>query len=100
MVPVCLLFSYLTFARNAEWKDNSTLFKTDLAKSPENCRLNYYVGNELIENVLPAEKDTAKRREIINEGIGCLNKAIEIFYNYTDAHTELGTAYLNMLRYD
>jgi hypothetical protein len=45
IVPVCLLFSYLTYARNTEWKDNSTLFKTDLAKSPENGRLNYYVGN-------------------------------------------------------
>jgi tetratricopeptide (TPR) repeat protein len=100
LVPICLVFSYLTFARNAEWKDNATMFKADLAKSPENGRLNYYVGNELVENVLPTEQDTAKRRAIVNEGIACLNKAIEIFPKYTDAHTELGTAYLNIMRYD
>jgi protein O-mannosyl-transferase len=97
---VCVVFSYLTYARNAEWKDNSTLFKLDLARSPENGRLNYYVGNELVENVLPTVQDTAKRREILNEGIARLNKAIEIFPRYTDAYTELGTAYLNMMKYD
>ncbi|GAA4463671.1 hypothetical protein GCM10023093_12690 [Nemorincola caseinilytica] len=100
LIPVCLIFSYLTFARNAEWKDNPTLFKTDLAKAPENARLNYYIGNELVENVLPQEKDTAKRREILNEGIERLHKAISIFPRYTDAYTELGTAYLNLQRYD
>lgn len=100
LLPICLLYSYLTFARNAEWKDNSTLFKTDLAKSPNNGRLLYYVGNELVENVYAAEKDTAKQRAILNEGIEMLHKAIEIFPRYTDAHTELGTAYLKALRYD
>lgn len=99
---VTLLFSYQTFARNTEWKDNFTLFKSDLAKSPENCRLNYYLGNELVENVLPTvpPQDTAKRNALINESIGYLNKTIQIYYKYTDAHTELGTAYLNKLNYD
>lgn len=100
LVPVCLLYSVQTYARNAEWIDNSTLFTKDLEKSPNNGRLNYYVGNELIENVLPLEKDTAKRREIVTEGIAKLKKAIEIFPKYTDAYTELGTAYLNIGQYD
>ncbi len=100
LTVVCLAFSYLTFARNAEWKDNSILFKADLAKSPENGRLNYYVGNELVENVFPAEQDTTKKRAILAEGVARLNKAIEIFPKYTDAYTELGTAYLNMMKYD
>jgi protein O-mannosyl-transferase len=99
-VLLCISFSYLTFARNKEWVDNSTMFKADLLKSPNNGRLNYYVGNELVENVSGAEKDTAKRRAILNEGITCLKKAIEIFPKYTDAHTELGTAYLNLMKYD
>lgn len=100
LLPVCLVFSYLTFARNAEWKDNATLFKADLAKSPENSRLNYYIGNELVENVAPAIEDTAQKRATYMEGIERLNKAIEIFPEYTDAYTERGTAYFNMLMYD
>lgn len=100
LVPVCVLFSYLTFARNAEWKDNPTLFETDLARSPDNGRLHYYVGNELVENVLPKEKDTAKRRQILNDAIEHLHKATSIFPRYTDAYTELGTGYLNLAQYD
>lgn len=100
LTVICVLFSYLTFARNTEWVDNATLFTKDLEKSPENGRLNYYVGNELVENVLPKETDTNKRREILRQSIMHLKKAIEIFPKYTDAFTELGTAYLNMLRYD
>ncbi len=99
LIPVCLVFSYQTFARNAEWESNATLFSADLAKSPDNCRLNYYIGNELVENVLPATTDSAKRKEVLAEGIQCLTKAIEIYPKYTDAHTELGTAYLNALNY-
>ena len=97
---VCLLFSYLTYARNREWVDNATLFTKDLEKSPENGRLNYYVGNEFVENVLPTVQDSAKRREVLNRGIAHLKKAIEIFPKYTDAYTELGTAYLNLTQYD
>jgi tetratricopeptide (TPR) repeat protein len=103
LIPVCLIFSYLTFARNAEWKDNSTMFMADLEKSPNNARLNYYVGNELVENVLPTVQDSTQRKEILAESVARLNKAIEISKPaqiYTDAHTELGTAYLNMMRYD
>lgn len=100
LLPICLLFSYLTFARNAEWRDNLTLFTADQAKSPNNCRLNYYLGNELIENILPMETDTAKRRQIIEEGVANLKRTIAVYDKYTDAHTELGTAYLNALKYD
>jgi protein O-mannosyl-transferase len=100
LTGVCLLFSYLTYARNQEWVDNATLFTKDLEKSPENGRLNYYVGNEFVENVLPTVQDSAKRREVLNQGISHLKKAIEIFPKYTDAYTELGTAYLNLTQYD
>ena len=95
LIVIGVAFSGLTFARNANWKDNYTLFKTDMERAPENCRLNYYFGNELAENTFHTEKDTAKQKEILRESITCLKKALEIYPKYTDAHTELGTAYLN-----
>ncbi len=49
LLPVCLIFSGLTIARNNDWKDNYTLFKTDLANSPNDSRLYFYVGDELVE---------------------------------------------------
>ena len=100
LVPVCLIFSVLTMARNADWKTNTALYKADAEKSPNDCRLSYYLGNELVENEYAAEKDTAKQRQILQESIGYLRRAIEIFPDYTDAHTEAGNAYFHALNYD
>lgn len=96
LVIIGVAFSGLTFARNADWKSNVDLFRTDLSRMPENTRLNYYYGNELAENTFREEKDTAKQKAVLREAVACLKKSIEIYYKYTDAHTELGTAYLNL----
>ncbi len=100
MVPICLVFSGLTMARNADWKTNYSLYKTDADKAPNDCRLNYYIGNDLIENEYPLEKDTAKQRQMLKESIGYLGKALEIYPDYTDAHTEAGNAWFRVPNYD
>ncbi len=100
LIPVCILFSGLTIARNADWKSNYTLYKNDLPKAPNDSRLYFYLGDEMAENLYADEPDTAKKRQILNESIGLLKRAIEIFPKYTDVHTELGKAYLMALNYD
>jgi protein O-mannosyl-transferase len=100
LVTVCLLFSGLTIARNNDWKDNYTLYKTDLEKAPRDCRLYFYLGDEMSENTYAAEPDTAKQRQIITESINLMKKSLEIFPDYTDEHTELGKAYLMVSNYD
>jgi tetratricopeptide (TPR) repeat protein len=97
---LCLLYTGLTFARNNEWKDNYSLFKSDLAKSPDDARLYFYYGDELAENVYATETDTTKQREILDESIDNLKKAITIYPKYTEAHVEAGKAYFMGLRYD
>lgn len=44
---IALLFSLQTLRRNADWKDNLTLFRADVAKAPASIRLNNGVGSEL-----------------------------------------------------
>ncbi len=100
MVPVCLIFSGLTMARNADWKTNYSLYKTDADKAPNDCRLNYYIGNDLIENEYPLEKDTAKQRQMLKESIMYLDRALAIYPDYTDAHTESGNAWFRVPNYD
>ncbi len=100
MISVCLLFSGLTIARNADWKDNYTLFRTDLAKQPNDSRLYFYLGDEMAETVFPNEKDPIKQKQIIRESINYLKKSVEIYPLFTDAHTETGKAYLLAEMYD
>ena len=100
LVPICLIFSGLTLARNADWKTSYSLYKADADKAPNDCRLNYYIANDLVENEYPAEKDTAKQRQLLKESVVYFRRALDIFPDYTDAHTEAGNAYFHLLNYD
>lgn len=100
IAAICLLYTGLTFARNNDWKDNYSLFKSDLAKSPNDARLYFYYGDELAENMYATEPDTAKQRQLLNDAVGNLKKAIDIYPKYTEAHVEAGKAYFMGLNYD
>ena len=100
LVVICVCFSGLTMARNSDWQTNVILYKTDADKSPEDARLNYYIGNDLLEDEYNKETDTTKKREMLQESTVYLRRALAIFPDYTDAHTEAGTAFLYALNYD
>jgi len=96
---VCLPYFGLTFTRNFDWKSNATLYRVDLAKSPEDSRLNYYLGTAMAEGVYESETDTAKKRAIDMESIEHLRKSIAIYPDYTEANAEIGRVFYreNML---
>src|SRR5437899_2561503 len=52
------LYSAKTVNRNRAWKDNRTLFSTDVAPAPNSCQTRRHYGNELI-NLAMAEADPA-----------------------------------------
>jgi len=100
LVPLLLLFGGMTIARNADWKDNYTLYKADIEKSPENARLYHYLATALAENMYPEEPDTVKRREMDVESVGYLKKGLQIYPQFTEAHVELGRIYDRNKMYD
>ena len=90
LVVVCLLFGGMTFARNMDWKDDYTLFSTDVQKSPNDCRLYHNMATARAENMYNLETDTVKKKEMDAQSIADLRKALEIFPDYADAHVEMG----------
>jgi len=99
LLPVIIIFTSLTITRNNDWKDDYTLYKTDLRKSLNNSRLNNYYGNEIVKNAL-TEKDTSNKRQIIMQGIPYIKNAISIYPDYRDAVTNMGRAYFSISYYD
>ena len=93
LVPLILVFGGMTVARNASWKDEFTLYKTDRDKCPENSRLNQYLATALGETVYFEETDTTKQKQIDDEAIGYLKHALEIYPDFAEAHVELGRIY-------
>lgn len=93
MAVLLLTFGGMTVARNAEWKDNLTLFRADLEKSPDDARLHFDVATAIAEEAFANETDTTARQKMDIESIGHLKDAIGIYPEYADAHSELGRIY-------
>jgi len=99
IIPICLAGAIITINRNNDWKDSATLYAADLEKTPNDARLNYYLGDELITNML-AEHDPVQRNLIAQDIIGYLQKAIAIYPVYEKAHIDLGITYTNISLFD
>lgn len=96
---ICLLYSFKTFTRNTVWKDNYTLFITDVLTSVNSAKLQNSAGGELIAKA-GKTKGTAEKTRLINEAIGHLEKAISIHPTYHNAYLLLGNAYFLSEKYD
>ena len=100
LVPLCLLYSGWAIARNAEWKDNVTLYRADVQRSPNDCRLYHNVGSALAEEEYEKEPDSLKKLAIDDEAIGYLHKGAEIYPGYADLYVEIGRIYDRKKKYD
>ncbi len=97
-VVLVLVFSIKTITRNPVWKDNYTLFLTDVEVSTESAKLQNSVGGELITQALK-QSDEATKLKMIGQAVPHLQKAIEIHPNYKNAYLLLGNAYNYLKKY-
>jgi tetratricopeptide (TPR) repeat protein len=99
-LPLVVIYGSMAYSRNKDWGDNVNLYRIDLVKSPNDCRLNYYLGTALAENLYNDEPDPAKKKEIDMEAIGHLRKSLTIYDKFSEAYAELGRIYDREQRYD
>ncbi len=88
---VVLLFSFKTIDRNTAWKNSFTLYDTDIQTSPNCGKLLYHYSLELSKKGLTLEGD--EQSEMMNKAKTILEKAIEVYPKYSDAHARLGWWY-------
>ena len=100
LAPLLLVFGGIVIARNTDWKDNVTLYKADFEKSPNDSRLNYYMGTALAENLYAEETDPAKQKEIDKEALAHLRIALTIYPDFTEANAEMGRVFDRQKQYD
>ena len=102
-IPILIiiaLFSFKTYSRNPDWKDNLTLYSHDINLVPGSVKAHYYLGLELIKVVADAETNAEKKNKIYEEGIAELEKAIRILPSFSGAYTQMGVAYYRMKNYE
>ena len=101
---VTLAFGIKTVVRNMAWKDNYTLFTTDIETSKNSAKLRNAVGGEMIaQSSAPENKN--KETEMLRTAQIHLQEAIKIHPNYKAAYLLLGNSsnylkdYENSIKY-
>lgn len=99
VAALVLLFGIGTFSRNQAWKDNFTLFQTDIKTSPNSAKLRNAVGGEITAQALKL-KDENKQKAMWIEAEGHLIEALKIHPNYKNAYLQLGNINNYLKRYE
>jgi len=85
--------------RNAEWKNDATLFKNDVNTVPNSVLANGNAGKIYIDMGL--KEDNKDRQKILmDSGITYVNRAISIDKKFVNGYLDLAFAYVKMQQYD
>ena len=94
-----LAFAAKTVDRNKAWKNNKTLFLTDVETSVNSAKLQNAVGSELSIEASSLEEGPA-RTKLLRKAENHLLKAISVHPGYRDAVLQLGNTYNYLKEYD
>jgi tetratricopeptide (TPR) repeat protein len=89
LLLVLALYGYKAIDRNKAWKDNYTLFTTDVKTSANSAKSNCSAGGVIYEASLSVN-DSVNRKLMLNQAAAYLKRAVEIHDRYVDAWQLLG----------
>ena len=99
MLLVTAVMAMKTISRNRVWKDNFTLFTTDVRTSHQSAKAQNAAGGALITRA-QAEKDSIQKTEYLREAVDHLDQAISIHPLYKNAYLLKGNALFYLKDYD
>jgi protein O-mannosyl-transferase len=97
---ICLLYSFKTISRNADWKDNYTLYSQDQPRLNNNAKSHLLFGIECIKKGETNTNDSLQKFQYITKGINEVLRSKAIYPTYLDTWTTLGNAYQLLGNYD
>jgi hypothetical protein len=85
--------------RNAQWKDNPTLFLTDVKTVPNSILTNANAG-KAYEDMAALPENKSRSRILIDSGIAYSNKAVSLYPKFAGGYVDLAFAYCQIQQYD
>jgi tetratricopeptide (TPR) repeat protein len=92
LLVILLIYSSVTLARNAQWKDRLTLFKHDISVVDSSAQAHNLLGVHLLI-ASATEKIPEEQIKMREEAIIHFQKAIEIYPPFLNATYDLGRTY-------
>ncbi|MEM9886419.1 MAG: tetratricopeptide repeat protein, partial [Bacteroidota bacterium] len=96
---VVLLFTAKSFTRNFVWKDNFTLFTTDVYTSSNSAKIQNSAAGALLEKSIEIANEQ-ERLAMAERAKGHAEKAIQIHPTYKNAYLLLGNAHNYLRNFD
>lgn len=90
-IAISIGFSYKTFSRNFAWKDNHTLFETDIQASPNSAKINTALAADYLE-LADSAKSESEKNELCQQSLNLINHALEIYPENSGAYLLKGNA--------
>ena len=94
-----LLFGLKTITRNLDWKDDFTLFTTDVETNPRSAKLLNAAGGTLTTTAGRLPTTDKERKVMLDKAKGYLTQAIDIHPTYRNAYLLLGNAHYYLDEY-
>jgi len=92
LTVLTVVFGWRTVTRNADWKNDITLFTHDVKTMPNSVLCLGNAGARYVDLAQrPANKE--KKKEYLNKAITCLSYSVELHPKYTNGYLNLGLAY-------
>lgn len=95
-IMIMMLYSFKTIERNKAWKDNFTLYSTDVENCDRSARCHYYHGLGLMKEKAVEEKNPNAKEQLLRESIQAFSRSLEILPTYSDAYGQRGLAYYRL----
>jgi tetratricopeptide (TPR) repeat protein len=99
LAALLIFYAGWTLVRSRVWKDNHTLFATDINTSTKSAKLLNAMGGDLITGA-EKEKDPEIKSRMLRESQGYLKRAQEIHPNYKLSYLLLGNSHFHLAEYD
>ncbi len=97
LAAVLIIYVFLAIDRNGDWKDDFTLYTTDVKVSSNSAKSNNIAG-QWYAWAANQTRDGAVRREHFARALALLQKAVQIHPAYQDAWFHLGNVYYDYLQ--
>ena len=92
-------YSMKTIARNADWKNNLTLFQQDVKTAARSANTHYNYGIMYMDSVAMKAKDPELKKQLLQTSLNEFSEAVRIDSLSEDAYKELGRCYFHLEDY-
>lgn len=100
LTVILLLSSVRTLGRNADWRNDTTIFGADVHNAPGSSRLRFLYANHMLQDVKQNKVTPDQFETNYNIAIEQFSKCIEIHPDYFESYFGLGDVYVQKKQMD